>query len=238
MLVDQRAATAADSSASVVVADTSCRCGSERHLTRLVAVTGGPGAGKTAVLELARRRFCSHVRILPEVATMLFGGGFPRLPTRAGVESAQRAIASVQREIERAVASDGATAVALCDRGTLDGLAYWPGSEDEFFQALGTTRAQQLERYAAVIHLRTPSAEHYDHSNPVRLESAADAQQMDVRIAAAWRGHGHVHFVESHTDFLAKAQHALSVIEHELPPCCRHQPAGPAPGHRQHGSTP
>ena len=198
-------------------------------MTRIV-ITGGPGAGKTALIELLRKSLPANVAFVPEAATIVFGGGFPRVATRTGVESAQRAIASVQREIERAVASDGATAVALCDRGTLDGLAYWPGTEVEFFQALGTTRAQQLERYAAVIHLRTPSADHYDHSNPVRLESAAAAQQMDVGIAAAWRGHGHVHFVESSTDFLAKAQQALGAIEQELPPCCRHQ--------RAHGSTP
>ncbi|MDP2342704.1 MAG: ATP-binding protein [Deltaproteobacteria bacterium] len=190
-------------------------------------MTGGPGAGKTAVLELARRRFCNHVQVLPEVATMLFGGGFPRLASREALESAQRAIASVQREIERTIASDGKTAVALCDRGTVDGLAYWPGAEDDYFNALGSTRAQELCRYAAVIHLRTPSAEHYDQSNPVRLESASAAQQMDVRIAGAWRGHGHVHFVESCPDFLEKAQRALAAIENELPSCCRHQPRSP-----------
>ena len=39
---------------------------------------GRPGAGKTAVLELIQRSFCGHVRVLPESAGILFGGGFPR----------------------------------------------------------------------------------------------------------------------------------------------------------------
>ena len=203
-----------------------CACTAEAHDTRFVAVTGGPGAGKTAILELARRRFCRHVRVLPEVATMLFAGGFPREDSREAIEAAQRAIASVQREVERIVRSDGKTALALCDRGTLDGLAYWPGTEDAYFTALGTTRARELARYAAVVHLRTPSAKHYNnHSNPVRLETAAHAQEIDARIAEAWRGHGHVHFVESHVDFLEKARIALEVIEHELPACCRRESA-------------
>jgi hypothetical protein len=47
------------------------------HDARLVAVTGGPGAGKTAVLELAARSLCEHVAILLEAATIVFGGGFP-----------------------------------------------------------------------------------------------------------------------------------------------------------------
>lgn len=223
------AAPAAGTSSAGIAGLAGCRCEDERHVTRFVAVTGGPGAGKTAVLELARHRFCSHVRVLPEVATMLFGGGFPRLDGKDALEAAQRAIASVQREIERAVASDGKTAVALCDRGTLDGLAYWPGDEDGYFRALGSTRALELERYAAVIHLRTPPAEHYNLSNPMRVESAARALEMDARIAAAWRGHAHVHFIESNADFIEKARRALDVVEHELPSCCRHEPRSTSP---------
>lgn len=156
---------------------------------------------------------------------MLFGGGFPRLASREATEAAQRAIASVQRELERIVASDGKTAVALCDRGTLDGLAYWPGAEDDYFAALGVTRAGELERYAAVIHLRTPSAAHYNHSNPLRLETVGRANELDERIATAWRGHRHAHLVESCDDFLEKARRALDLIEGELPPCCRKRSA-------------
>lgn len=152
---------------------------------------------------------------------MLFGGGFPRNDSYEAVCSAQRAIGAVQRELERVVALDGKTAIALCDRGTLDGLAYWPGTEEAYFAALGTTRDTELRRYEAVIHLRTPPAKHYNHSNPVRVESAAQALAIDERIAHAWRGHNHVHFIESERDFLEKARHALEAIEHHIPACCR-----------------
>jgi hypothetical protein len=57
-----------------------------------VVITGGPGAGKTAVLELVARSFCPHVAILPEAATIVFGGGFPRHTTTVGLMAAQRAI--------------------------------------------------------------------------------------------------------------------------------------------------
>ena len=36
-----------------------CPC-SDSHRTRRVVLTGGPGAGKTAVLELIRQSFCEH----------------------------------------------------------------------------------------------------------------------------------------------------------------------------------
>ena len=96
-------------------------------------------------------------------------------------------------------------AVVLCDRGTLDGLAYWAGSAESYWADLGTTHAAELARYAAVIHLRTPPAANgYDHSNPVRTESAAEAAAIDERILAAWSGHPRRFVVESTRDFLQK----------------------------------
>ncbi len=103
-----------------------CRCALTRHPARLMALTGGPGAGKTAVLELAARSFCRHVAVLPEAASIVFGGGFPRHDTEPGRKAAQRAIYRVQWEVERLVVEEGEVAVALCDRGTVDGGAYWP----------------------------------------------------------------------------------------------------------------
>lgn len=98
-----------------------------------VVLTGGPGAGKTAVLGLARQRFCRHVLVLDEAASVLFGGGFPRKDTIEARQAAQRAIYHVQLELE-AVARTEEACVVLCDRGTLDGLAYWPDDSSDFFQ--------------------------------------------------------------------------------------------------------
>ena len=44
-----------------------------------MVLTGGPGAGKTAVLEVVRRTFCEHVTVLPEAASILFMGGIQLL---------------------------------------------------------------------------------------------------------------------------------------------------------------
>ena len=69
-------------------------------------LTGGPGAGKTAVLELALRSLCKHVAVLPEAAAIVFGGGFPRRTSVPARKAAQRAIFHVQRESERLVLED------------------------------------------------------------------------------------------------------------------------------------
>jgi predicted ATPase len=186
-----------------------------------VVLTGGPGAGKTALLELIRQSFCSHVRVLPEAAGIIFGGGFPREDGVIFQRAAQRAIYAVQRELEN-LAEDGNPAIVLCDRGTVDGLAYWPGPEQEFWTAVRTTSDQELSRYAAVIHLRTPSAAlGYNHVNPLRTESAEAAAGIDARIFSAWQLHPRRFIVESSTDFLEKAARALAILRAELPECCR-----------------
>lgn len=193
------------------------------HAPRRIVLTGGPGAGKTAVLELMRKTLCRHVVVLPEAAGVVFGGGFPRSSGVDARRAAQRAIFYVQRELEAAVDGTDA-AIVLCDRGTVDGLAYWPGP-DGLWASVGTVLEEQLGRYDAVIHLRTPGVDGgYDHSNPLRIESAADAATIDARIAAAWARHPRRFEVAPATDFLTKAARAIELIRGELPACCRRHP--------------
>ena len=197
-----------------------CAC-NEPHERRRVVLTGGPGAGKTAVLELIRQSFCVHVKVLPEAAGIVFGGGFPRGESVALRQAAQRAIFYVQREVE-AAADDGHPAVVLCDRGTVDGAAYWSGPSD-LWSSVGTTVGEQLARYDAVIHLRTPAMNSgYNHQNPLRIESATEAAEIDARIARAWEGHPRRFMVESSPDFLTKATQAILLLKDEMPECCRH----------------
>jgi predicted ATPase len=198
----------------------SCGC-TEVHTPRLIALTGGPGAGKTAVLELVRHHACEHLVVLPEAATIVFGGGFPRRDSDGARCAAQRAIAHVQTELERMELDGSPGATVVCDRGVVDGVAYWPGEPETFFADLGTTRAAVLRRYAAVIHLRTPPPDRYNHQNHLRIESAREAARIDERIVRAWAGHPRRFFVESEADFITKATRALELLRAELPLCCR-----------------
>ena len=196
-----------------------CEC-KNPHERRRIVLTGGPGAGKTAVLELIRQSFCSHVTVLAAAAGIVFGGGFPREKDVGTRCAAQRAIFFVQRELE-AAAESGNPAIVLCDRGTVDGFAYWPDPGD-LWSSVGTTKEEQLLRYDAVIHLRTPALEQgYNHDNPLRIESAAEAALIDAKIAAAWAGHPRWFAVGSAPDFLTKAAQALEVLRSEMPECCR-----------------
>lgn len=199
-----------------------CGCVRTQHPPRRVVLTGGPGAGKTAILEMARHALCQHVALLPEAASIVFGGGFPRHQSKAGRCAAQRAIFRIQREVETLVDEEQRVAIALCDRGTVDGLAYWPGGREEYWAALGTTHEQEIGRYAAVIHLETPGlAQGYNYSNLLRVETADEAVAIDARIAEAWKSHPRRFIVPSTSNFVEKAAQALELMRAELPPCCQ-----------------
>ena len=190
-----------------------------KHTQRRIVLTGGPGAGKTAVLETLKHELCEHVTVLPEAASIVFGGGFPRLHDARARSAAQRAIFFVQRELE-ALADSTDSAIVLCDRGLVDSAAYWPGPGD-IWSSVGVSRDDALRRYDVVIHLRVPDATHgYGHQNPLRLESATEAAAIDERILRAWDGHPRRFIIEASQDFLEKSKRALAIIRGELPECC------------------
>ena len=196
-----------------------CGC-TVTHLGKRIVLTGGPGAGKTAVLELVRQAFCAHVHVLPEAAGIVFGGGFPRTGTLEWRRCAQRAIFFVQRELESTGEADNA-AIVLCDRGTVDGAAYWPGP-DTFWDSVGTTLQRELSRYDAVIHLRTPPIDGgYNHQNPLRTESAEAAAEIDERLLDIWKTHPRRFVVPSSRDFLEKAARVVAILAAEMPVCCK-----------------
>jgi hypothetical protein len=172
------------------------------------------------VLELCRQYFCQHVVILPEAASLLFEGGFPRAGSSLEQAATQRAIYHVQRELETIADVQDGAAIVLCDRGTVDGAAYWPGS-GSLFEAVGSSLSAELARYDAVIHLRVPDPRDYNHGNPLRIESAAQAAVIDQGIAIAWQDHPHRVVIDSRTSFLEKAEAALTALREQLPACCR-----------------
>lgn len=184
---------------------------------RFIVLTGGPGAGKTAVMEAARQIFAQDVAILPEAASIVYSGGFPRFPTPHSVRAAQRAIAGLQKELERFTSEDQTAPVALCDRGIADGAAYWPDGPASFFASIGMPAYEVFARYSTVIHLRTPTLSMgYNHANPMRTESAAEAAALDEKIERVWQGHPNRLIVPATETFTEKLEQVTALIRAEL----------------------
>jgi predicted ATPase len=199
-----------------------CSCNVDPNRTKLIVITGGPGAGKTAILEILKKMLCQHVLVLPEAASIIFGGGFWRLKTPVSARAAQRAIFHVQRELETIALDEKTWALGLCDRGSIDGLAYWGPGEEDFFSSFGTSLENEYKRYQAIIHLKCPSdGMGYNHQNPLRIETAEEAKIIDDRIEEIWSKHPNYKAIPAYSDFTKKAEESFVAIKGLLPSCCQ-----------------
>ena len=182
---------------------------------RRIVLTGGPGGGKTTAADLLRRELGDRVVIVPESATILFAGGFPRPSHPDANRSAQSAIFHVQRNLEDVQSALYPERVLLCDRGTLDGAAYWDDGEESFFRTLGTTIDTELARYDAVVFFETAAVAglSIEGGNPIRCESLAEAVALDARLRALWSRHPRFTLVPHSDSFLAKIVGALGVLQ-------------------------
>lgn len=201
--------------------ESTCKCCEKSHNCDLIVLTGGPGAGKTAVLESIRKLLCSHIALIPEAAGIIFSGGFWRLQSHSAQLSTQKAIYHVQQEMENLVKNERQWGIGICDRGTLDGLAYWPEEDGSFWKAFNSSIENEHHKYKAVIHLRTPNLAHgYNHENPIRVETSEQARKIDSRIKTLWQDHPRYFEVASEASFLKKLDNAISIIKNEIPLCC------------------
>lgn len=181
-----------------------------------VVLTGGPGGGKTTAADLFRRELGDRVVVVPEAATLLFSGGFPRVSEPLAVRAAQSAIFHVQRNLEDVQSALFPHRVLICDRGTIDGGAYWPGEPEDFFRAQGTTREDELARYDAVIFFETAAAgglSILEGGNPTRIESNDAAVALDRKLRTLWSSHPRFVLVPHNPSFFKKITFGLASIE-------------------------
>lgn len=188
-----------------------------------VVVTGGPGAGKTTAADLFRRELGEKVVIVPEAATLLFSGGFPRSDHEDASRCAQEAIYHVQKRLEDIQASLYKNRVLLCDRGTIDGAAYWKGNNDDFFESVGSSLKDELERYDAVIFFESAAVGNIsiEGGNPCRTESLKEAVEIDTELRSLWQQHPHFEFIPHRNSFFEKLNLGLTalnkIVEKNLP---------------------
>ncbi|MGV3663243.1 MAG: AAA family ATPase [Prosthecobacter sp.] len=179
-----------------------------------IVPTGGPGGGKTTAADLFRREIGERVVLVPEAATMMFSGGFPRSHHPQAVHAVQRAIYEVQRNLEDVQAALYPERVLLCDRGTVDGAAYWPGNSGDFFTQVGSTLEDELARYDAVIFFESAAmgGMQIEGGNPVRTETLDEAVQLDMRLREQWSRHPRFVLVPHNVSFFKKISYGLKML--------------------------
>lgn len=166
-------------------------------------------------MDLFRREMGEEVVIVPEAATMMFMGGFPRYREPDAVRSAQLAIYHVQRNLEDIQATRYPDRILLCDRGTIDGAAYWPERDGDFFEALGTSLARELARYDGVIFFESAAVGGLgiEGGNPARRETLSEAVALDSRLRSFWSQHERFAVVHHNASFFKKISIGLAVLD-------------------------
>lgn len=179
-----------------------------------LVLTGGPSAGKTTIAHAIAQRFYDRVVVVPESATVLFSGGFVRRHYEEGIKLQQKAIYAVQVIQEQLYRTEHPERLLVCDRGTLDGLAYWPnGDEKEFLSVMSTDLTKELERYDWVIHLDTAHVDSYDRLNWLRTETPEEAVQLNEKIKLAWQNHPNRIIISHSRSFADKVNLILNIVE-------------------------
>jgi hypothetical protein len=180
-----------------------------------VVVTGGPGGGKTTAADLFRREIGDRVIVVPEAATLLFSGGFPRPSEPDASRSAQQAIYHVQRNLEDIQAARFPERVLLCDRGTVDGGAYWPDGAAEFYAAVGSSHETELARYDAVIFFETAAhgGHGFESENRFRTENQQEAIELDTELRRLWEPHPRFTLIPHSASFFRKMTMGLGILE-------------------------
>lgn len=176
-----------------------------------VVLTGGPAAGKTTIVQALQHSDRSKIAAVEEAASLLYRGGFPRSSERAHRLSQQSAIYFVQKALEEIGELDSKGRILVCDRGSLDGLAYWPGTETSFFAAVHSSMSIELKKYQWVIHLDTANATD-STSTSIRLEEARLAAEINERVKFAWREHPQRLVIPSAANFVTKVTLALKCM--------------------------
>ncbi|NMP32806.1 AAA family ATPase [Thalassotalea sp. M1531] len=188
------------------------------NIKKRIVLTGGPGGGKTTAIDLIRREFAGKLAIVPESATMIFSGGIERAANDEVLKAQQTAIFNLQKNLEDIQRATYPDCVILCDRGTLDGLTYWPSSDEDFFETMNTSLEEEFARYDAVIFFETAakSGESIRSNNPIRTESEHAAIELDNKLQQVWSKHPNFNLVSSSESFIRKVMFGIMTVENVI----------------------
>lgn len=190
-----------------------------------IALTGGPGSGKSTSLECLAKKIEEHnykVFVVPEAATLMFLGGIDlrvvpfkeRKVLQTNLMKFMIAMEDAFFEIAKASDKDS---VIIYDRGLLDPLAFM---DKEMWLSIaedtGWTPSRLRDRYDAVILLLSAAngaEEHYTaENNKARAETPAQAIEIDNKLQEAWLGHPHLRVIGACSEFSDKLRKIINVV--------------------------
>ena len=196
-------------------------------MIKRIVLTGGPGSGKTSVLEKINQVYSSEgykVIIVPETATELMNNGITFKDGSISLVDFQELVMRLQLSkeeiVERAIELMGNDQVIVVyDRGTIDNTAYI--NKDEFEDIL--TRLNHVKsftdlmnKYDLVINLVGREDFYTTENNKARSESVDDALKLGDSTLRCWLGHKVVKIVLPKDTVEEKINEVLNIINDSL----------------------
>ena len=195
------------------------------QIIRKIVVTGGPCAGKTTAMGWIREALSGHdytVLFVPETATELISGGVAPWTCGTNVEYQQLQVElQLKKEdlfLRAARTMPGRKILIVCDRGIMDNLAYMTHEEFQMvLEHVGHTEEELIATYDAVFHLDTAARGIQNAytlaNNGARIETPAQAIDLDDKTRAAWENHPYRRIIGSGEDFVGKMRMLIREIE-------------------------
>jgi len=200
-----------------------------------IALTSGPGGGKTTTLAFLQERISQFGRDVyrnNEMATLLIEQGM-RIKAAIAAKDWNKVL-FYQKEImgatlenhqrmHRCAEREGRPAVILCDRGLPDCRAYLPEGDDgyrmyrELLDEFNLKTEGAWNLYVAVIKLMTAAKGetrpyYTTENNMARDETPELACYLDDRIEKAYNGHPHLIPIQNFEDFEQKKLEVLRAV--------------------------
>lgn len=196
-------------------------------MVRRIVLTGGPGSGKTSVLEKINQVYSSEgykVIIVPETATELMNNGITFKDGSISLVDFQELVMRLQLAKEEVVdrtieLMSNDKVIVVYDRGTIDNTAYINKTEfEEILARLNNVECftDLMNKYDLVINLVGREDFYTTDNNKARSESVNDALKLGDATLKCWLGHKTVKIVLPKDTMEEKISEVLNIINETL----------------------
>lgn len=196
-------------------------------MVKKIVLTGGPGSGKTSVLNGINKVFSGEgykVIIVPETATELMNSGITFKDGSISLLDFQEIVMRLQLAKEEAVdrtieLASNDRIIVIYDRGTIDNSAYI--NEKEFKDVLARlnnvkTFADLMDKYDLVINLVGSKEFYTTLNNSARSEKPEEALALGEATLKCWLGHKKMKIVMPKETMEEKLNEVLNIINDTL----------------------
>lgn len=195
-----------------------------KNKIKVVAVTGGPKAGKTTFLQLAKERIPGLI-VAPEATTIVLQENIHFLPkmnelSRDEKLEFHKMVLEKQKLLEKEVleqAERKKSKIVMCDRGIADTLAYLDEVRLHFMNIENIELSLIYNRYDLVLHFESvviTRPELFDNeNNKCRYETKEGAIYREKTLQEIWKDHPNRHFLSGHKGLEYSCEKAFKIMK-------------------------